>query len=234
MRFQLLEGDCLELLSGVPPLSIDVAIADPPYIIGGTSMGNVRSKSGTWADMMNAASWYRDWFDAVAAKLKPCAFLLVFGNWRSLPTYLRAVSMTASLFPASCMVWDKLWIGPAHKRALRPRWELILWLAMPEAEVEDRNAADVVSEKWMACHSAVSDHPAEKPRGLLRYLLRTAAPKGGMVLDPFAGSGAAGLAALDLGMGYVGFEADPAEAAKARRALLEHVPAGGTLFQEQP
>lgn len=44
---------------------------------------------------------------------------------------------------------------------------------------------------------AGSDHPTVKPVGLIRSLIRHVTPEGGTTLDPFAGSGTTGQAALD-------------------------------------
>lgn len=48
-----------------------------------------------------------------------------------------------------------------------------------------------------------SKHPTVKPIKLLEYLVRLITPMGGIVLDPFAGSGTTGQAAINLGMGCV-------------------------------
>src|SRR5262249_51928183 len=44
-----------------------------------------------------------------------------------------------------------------------------------------------------------SKHPTMKPIALMRYLCRLICPKGGMILDPFAGTGTTGLAAIEEG-----------------------------------
>lgn len=211
-------GDCLDVLPTLAGLHYQVAVADPPYIIGGKSIAEPRSKAGTWADMMNSAHWYLAWIEAVSARLTPDGWLLVFGNWRSLPTYLAAAARATCLSPQSCMVWDKRWMGPAGTAALRPRWELVLWLGMPECRIEDRSAEDLISCKWSG-NMARSGHPAEKPVALISALLGIAAPHGGTVLDPFCGRGSAGLAALEVGMDYTGIEVDPVHAAAAEKAL---------------
>ena len=52
----------------------------------------------------------------------------------------------------------------------------------------------------------------------MRWLCRLITPPGGLVLDPFAGSGSTGIAALAEGFRFLGIERDPryAEIAMAR------------------
>lgn len=49
-------------------------------------------------------------------------------------------------------------------------------------------------------------HPTVKPIKLMEYLVRLITPPGGTVLDPFMGSGTIGIAAKNLGFGFVGIE----------------------------
>lgn len=49
-------------------------------------------------------------------------------------------------------------------------------------------------------------HPTKKSVALMRYLIRLITPPGGVVLDPFAGSGTTGIAALAEGMRFIGCE----------------------------
>lgn len=48
-----------------------------------------------------------------------------------------------------------------------------------------------------------STHPTMKPLALMRYLCRLITPPGGIILDPFAGSGTTGLAAIQEGFHYI-------------------------------
>ena len=63
-------------------------------------------------------------------------------------------------------------------------------------------------------------HPTVKPTALMRYLCRLVTPPGGVVLDPFCGSGSTGKAAVLEGFGFVGIEreAEYVEIARARVA----------------
>jgi len=53
-----------------------------------------------------------------------------------------------------------------------------------------------------------NNHPTVKPTELMRYLCRLVTPKGGVVLDPFMGSGSTGKAAVMGGYKFVGIEMD--------------------------
>jgi site-specific DNA-methyltransferase (adenine-specific) len=53
-----------------------------------------------------------------------------------------------------------------------------------------------------------NNHPTVKPINLMTYLCRLITPKGGVVLDPFMGSGSSGIAALLEGFDFIGMEMD--------------------------
>ena len=63
-------------------------------------------------------------------------------------------------------------------------------------------------------------HPTVKPTELMRYLCRLVTPPGGIVLDPFMGSGSTGKAAMREGFRFIGCEMSP-EYLKIARARIE-------------
>ncbi len=67
-------------------------------------------------------------------------------------------------------------------------------------------------------------HPTVKPIELMRWLVRLVTPPGGVVLDPFAGSGSTLLAASREGVRCIGVEREPEYAAIARRRFEEDAP----------
>lgn len=66
-------------------------------------------------------------------------------------------------------------------------------------------------------------HPTVKPTDLMRYLCRLVTPPGGLVLDPFAGSGSTGRGAVLEGFSFIGIERehDYADIAAARLEAIE-------------
>lgn len=65
-------------------------------------------------------------------------------------------------------------------------------------------------------------HPTVKPTDLMRYLCRLVTPPGGLVLDPFMGSGSTGKAALLEGFKFLGIDMT-AEYVEIARARIQYV-----------
>lgn len=67
-------------------------------------------------------------------------------------------------------------------------------------------------------------HPTVKPVELMRWLVRLVTPPGGLVLDPFAGSGTTGMACAYEGMRFVGIEREAEYVAVAERRIASCLP----------
>jgi len=67
-----------------------------------------------------------------------------------------------------------------------------------------------------------NDHPTPKPISLMRYLCRVYAPKGGLVLDPFVGSGSTAIGALQEGINFVGIDLDQHYCDITERRIQDH------------
>ena len=89
----------------------------------------------------------------------------------------------------------------------------------------------------------LNHHPTPKATALMRYLCRLITPPGGIVLDPFTGSGSTGKGAILEGFRFIGIEreAEYLEIAKARIAHAianyqqpEDKPAQLSLLPDQP
>lgn len=199
-------GDVADVLPNIPSGSVHHVVTDPPYILQAGSSSKVGSKTGGWADMMNASHWFRSWYEEAGRIVKHDGSIWTFGNWRSLPVMMRA-AIDAGIATTSCMVWDKDWIGPAGPQALRSQHEICLVMAKPAYRLPDRSQGDVLRVK--ASSSKPTGHPAEKPVTLLqRVITLTGIQPGQTLLDPFTGSGTALVAARELGVRAIGIEAE--------------------------
>jgi DNA modification methylase len=64
-----------------------------------------------------------------------------------------------------------------------------------------------------------STHPTVKPIALMRWLCRLVCPPGGLILDPFTGSGTTGAAAVLEGFRFIGIEQDAGYCADAVKKI---------------
>lgn len=83
------------------------------------------------------------------------------------------------------------------------------------ATMREREDAD-----WPARNG--NHHPTVKPTDLMAYLCRLVTPPGGVVLDPFMGSGSTGKAAVLEGFNFIGIERE-ADFLDIARARIEHI-----------
>jgi site-specific DNA-methyltransferase (adenine-specific) len=77
------------------------------------------------------------------------------------------------------------------------------------------------NKQLCAAHPVANVHPTVKPIDLMRWLVRLVTPAGGLVLDPFAGSGSTGAAAVLEGARFVGIERE-ADYVPIARARITH------------
>jgi site-specific DNA-methyltransferase (adenine-specific) len=80
---------------------------------------------------------------------------------------------------------------------------------LPEIRHADRNATDGVggdNPRNRTNQPKQNFHPTVKPTALMQYLIRLVTPEGGVVLDPFTGSGSTGKAAILENKRFIGIE----------------------------
>jgi site-specific DNA-methyltransferase (adenine-specific) len=95
------------------------------------------------------------------------------------------------------LVWDKCKIGMGYH--YRARYELILFFEKGKRKLNDLGVADVLTVPRV-----FRGYPAEKPPEVAEVLIQQSSVPGELVIDPFLGSGAAGVAALRAGRAFAG------------------------------
>lgn len=232
---RVLEGDALDLLRQLPPRSVDAIVTDPPYSSGGLSLHErqqdpldkyVSTHGHDWEDatfdgdqrdQRSWTAWTTLWLLAALPALRRGARCYVFSDWRQLPSLTDAVQ-AAGLIWRGVVVWDKGGGARApHTGYHRHQCEYIVFATRGAV-----GRAEGLGGPFPGCipchieHERV--HPTGKPVELLGHLVRTVQP-GCLVLDPFAGSGSTGVAALRAGRRALLIESDPHWCDVARRRV---------------
>ena len=83
-------------------------------------------------------------------------------------------------------------------------------------------------------HPERADHPTQKPVEIIERMVKASCPPGGVVLDPFMGSGTTAIAARQAGRHFTGFELNPAYCDIIRERLAApEVPVAGKAAKKR-
>jgi site-specific DNA-methyltransferase (adenine-specific) len=232
------QGDAALLLPELPAGLFDAVLADPPYSSGGLWTGARRrptvEKYSSWSrgagfagdtrDQRSYRQWCAWWLAQCYRVSKPSAFVGVFTDWRQLPTTVDALQMAG-------WTWRGIlpWVKDVGRFRPAPGFagaaEFVVWGAGPEfrgaPSVRGVLEGELVElPRWILGGGLgmAAGHLTEKPVDVLEQLMAPA-PLGGLVLDPFAGSGTTGVAARRTGRRFLGFELDPVWCELANRRL---------------
>lgn len=226
-------GECLAVLRELPTASVDGVITDPPYCSGGlhssARMASTTSKyvqsgqqlqradfPGDNRDQRSFLAWCALWLSECLRIAKPGAPLCVFTDWRQLPVTTDAVQVGGWVW-RGIVPWNKTAAVRPCVGRFRSQCEYVVFASNgPLPRRTDIGVLPGFFEK----HLVPSDrhHIAGKPVEILEEMVRIV-PEGGLVLDPFAGSGSTGVAALRLGRRFLGIEITDEFAVTARKRL---------------
>jgi site-specific DNA-methyltransferase (adenine-specific) len=81
-------------------------------------------------------------------------------------------------------------------------------------------------------HGEREDHPTQKPLEIVERMVLASCPPGGVVLDPFMGSGTSAVAALRHGRRFVGFELNPEYFSIVEKRVAETVSGKNSAVRE--
>ena len=235
MDWQLKDGDALALLRELPDASVDAVITDPPYSSGGSFRGDRVTKtsdkyvgndvarvyaefSGDTRDQRAFAYWEALWIGECLRLSKPGAPILLFTDWRQLGATIDALQAGGAVF-RGVVPWDKTEAVRPVLGRFRSQAEYVVWGSNGSMPV---GGPALPGAYRIPVKQSDKHHMTGKPTELMRALVRIC-PVGGTVLDPFAGSGTTGVAALLEGRSFIGFEREAAyvEIARARLAAAE-------------
>lgn len=216
--WELLAGDSLLVLPELEAESVDGVITDPPYSSGGQFRGdrNQSTKTkytteidygdfdGDTRDARGFLAWASLWLAECWRITRRGGVIATFIDWRMLPTMTDAVQAGG---------WTWRGIVPWRKLACRRMMgrfphecEYVVWGS--KGGLDDERGVPATLPGFVQClpvHHTERTHLTEKPVEVMQAINSIVIP-GGRILDPFAGSGSTGVAALRDGRTFVGIE----------------------------
>ena len=152
------------------------------------------------------------------------------GNLLGLPQRIMLALCDAGALLRGEVVWEKEHPMPEGLCRRPHRRHEVIWVLAKTEGHRFRRRPPVGSVWRLAQDATPVEHDAAFPLALPRTCLEAAQPPaGGTVCDPFMGSGTTAVAAVERGLDWLGFEVDPARAARAQ-ARAEQAARQGTLW----
>jgi DNA modification methylase len=243
----ILRGDCVELLPTIPESMGErprLVFADPPYNIGVRYGDHVNDSRP--ADVFR--SWCGGWIRSISEILADDgSFWLLINDDHA--AELKVLAEMVGLHLRQWIIWYESF-GVNHSNGFNRCHRHLLWFVKdPKHFVFNRSAvmrpsdrqaryndsrADPAGKSWDDVwginppiprlvdnhRERIPDFPTQLPLALLWAVVGCASDPGDLVVDPFNGSGTAGVACIDLDRRYVGVELGEDHAEKAEMRLL--------------
>jgi modification methylase len=244
---EILLGDCIANLEKLPPESVDVVFADPPYnlqlegALTRPDQSRVDAVDDDWdkfASFADYDAFTRAWLLAARRVMKKNATLWVIGSYHNI-FRVGATLQDLDFWILNDIVWRKANPMPNFKgRRFTNAHETMIWaskgaeskgytfhydaLKAGNEDVQMRSDWFIplcTGEERLKDANGQKVHPTQKPEALLARILLSSSNPGDVVLDPFFGTGTTGAVAKMLGRNFIGLERDSTYAKAARKRI---------------
>ena len=242
---QILTGDCVELMRGIPDASVDAVFADSPYNLqlgaktlyrpeDQTAARAVRDSWDSFGSMAEYDEFTRAWLAECKRVLKPDGAMWVIGSYHNI-FRVGAILQDLGFWILNDIVWVKTNPMPNFRGTrFTNAHETLIW-ATPRKTgkytfnyetMKKLNGGKQMRSYWniniCLCEERVKDsdgkslHNTQKPMDLLRRVILASTRQGDVILDPFLGSGTTAAVAKELGRNFIGIEREEDYVAAAR------------------
>lgn len=234
MTNKVLNMDFLSGAGDIEDGSVDLFIADPPYSLG-KDYGNNSDKKNPGEYL----AWMEKWLMLAFPKLKDTGSLYIFLSWRHSPEVFsfikkhlimlneiiwdRKVPSMGGGTRKYSSVHDTIGFFSKTKNHY---FDLdSVRIAYDEKTKKARSRSIFAGKKWLEIghnpkdvwsvsrlhrlHHEREDHPTQKPLEIIERMINASSPAGGLVIDPFAGSGTTAEACLIHGRNCISYEINP-------------------------
>lgn len=226
----LRHGDSLEFMASLEPESVDCIWTDPPYLLSNDGItcvaGNmVKVNKGEWDRSQGIEldhQFNMAWLAACYRLLRPAGTIWITGTqhvYLSVGMALRQLGFRI----LNDIIWEKPNPPPnLGRRCFTHSTEVLLWATKAKKgskhrhtfnyeAMREENGGKQMKSVWTMPAAGRDEkthgkHPTQKPVALIARCLRASTNPGDVVFDPFAGSGATGVAALSLDRHFIGCE----------------------------
>jgi DNA modification methylase len=243
----IIQGDCVEELKKLPDNSIDLIFADPPYNMqlknalyrpNNTKVDGVDDEWDKFASFSEYDAFCTAWLKECRRLLKDTGSIWVIGSYHNI---FRAgnIMLNLGFWILNDVTWYKTNPMPNFLGTrLTNATETLLWCSKGEQYkkytfnyelMKKYNGGKQMTSVWQIALCTGGErlkgldgkkaHSTQKPEELLKRVILSSTKQGGVVLDPFFGTGTSGAVAKKLKRGFIGIEKEAAYIALAKKRI---------------
>lgn len=221
---EIILGDAYELIKKIPDHSVDLIVTDPPYDYDNLDGGGIGGHREFFKEIQE--SGIDKGFDfSIIEEFIRVTKGINFYVWASKKQLLPLLNYMTEKHGAKfdLLIWKKMNPPPLCSNQYLHDCEYCLYFRNGvKMDIRFETASTVYLSPINQSDKKIYGHPTIKPQPMIENLIRNSCPPGGVVLDPFCGSGTTCAAAKATGRKYIGFEISE-KWAKVARDRLEGV-----------
>jgi len=235
MTITIYEGDAIEIMKKLPSGSIDLVFTDPPYNISKKGVFYRDYRSGKARDIQrDFGEWdyefVPDDFLIEAKRLLNDDGQIVIWTSEQLYGEYRKWFMENGMFPKQMIIWEKLNPVPQfRKMGYLQATELMIWATKNRLSKKnpnfifqnDQNEMKNIFHAGIVSYPERYEHPTQKPLSICEKIMERHCGEGGLVLDPYTGTGTILAAAKRLRRNAIGIEINSEYVKIARKRIDE-------------
>lgn len=200
---ELINGDCIAILSNMDDNSIDMIFTDPPYKVytGGNKVKNApKGILKNNSQLMEDIPEFNLWLDQCYRVLKDSSHAYFMVNFLNLEKLLEAVRKSG-FEVHNLLVWNKNTMTP--NRWYMKNVEYVIFARKGKAKAIN-NKGSKTSHNFDNTRNRI--HPTQKPIELIEFYIENSSNIGDLILDPFAGSMSTVISCLNLNRDCIAIE----------------------------
>ena len=243
---RVIVGDCIEKMNELPPESVDLIFADPPYNLqlngdlerpDQTKVDGVKESWDKFKSISDYDNYTRNWMSSARRILKTNGSIWVIGSYHNI-FRLGYILQDLGFWLLNDVVWRKLNPMPNFRgRRFTNAHETLIWASKTKSSkytfnyeaMKSLNGDLQMRSDWslpictgderLKNKDGKKIHPTQKPENLLNRVIMSSSNIGDIVLDPFFGTGTTGAVAKKLRRAFIGIEQDAKYALEAEKRI---------------
>ena len=215
MTYELLHGDCLEMMKDIPDGSVDMVLTDPPY--GMSFQSDYRKNKYDKIKGDSDLNWLNDFVNEMHRVSKPNTAHYVFCSFHHIDKFKQAIERKFKIKNILTWVKNNTSMGDL-KGDFAPKTEFVIFFHKGRKLINGKRDSNVLEFK----RTQNKLHPTQKPVDMLEFMIEKFSDESDIILDPFMGSGSTGIACLNTNRNFIGIELDETYFNLAKERIENH------------